>query len=173
MKIAITGDTHGNQQIIRKMVSMAPPAEMWLHTGDYSKDANFLEQIAKLPVINVSGNGDLYDKSANPDEIFELEGFNIWLTHGHKYFRHGEVSELAWWSKRLETNIVIYGHTHIPMFKWYGDVLLVNPGSPALPRGGSDPCFAVLNLQQGKKPEIEFITLQENKRTSLFSFDNL
>lgn len=173
MKIGITGDTHGNQQAIRQIIAVTPAVELWLHTGDYSKDANFLETITKLPVIKVGGNGDINDKTVNPDEIFELEGHNIWLTHGHKYFRYGQVSELAWWAGRLETDIVVYGHTHVPMFKWYGDVLLINPGSPALPRNGSKPCFAVLTLQKGRKPEVEFIELPMREPSLFSAFNNI
>ena len=58
MKIGITGDTHGNQQIIRKIIQETPPVEMWLHTGDYSQDAYLLESMSGLPVIKVAGNCD-------------------------------------------------------------------------------------------------------------------
>ena len=95
MKIGIIGDTHGSQQAIRKAIQLLPPVELLLHTGDYAPDANLLETLTGLPVIKVSGNCDS-PTSANPDEIFEKEGFNIWLTHGHKYFHHGEIGELAW-----------------------------------------------------------------------------
>lgn len=169
MKIGIIGDTHGSQQAIRKAVQLMPPVELLLHTGDYAPDANVLETLTGLPVIKVTGNCDR-DGLANPDEIFEREGFNIWLTHGHKYFHYGEVGELAWWANRLEANIVVYGHTHMPMAKWYGDVLLINPGSPARPRGGSKPSFAVLTLNEGEKPQVELIELpvEEPKVFSAF-----
>ncbi len=158
MRIGITGDTHGSKQTILKIVQYMLPLDLWLHTGDYSPDADLLEKLTEVPVIRVNGNCDR-DGLAKPDEMLEHEGFNIWLTHGHRYFHHNEVSELAWWARRLEANIVVYGHTHVPMAKWYGDVLLVNPGSPARPRGGSKPSFAVLTLQEGEKPQVEFIEL--------------
>lgn len=159
MKIGITGDTHGSQQTIRQILQLTPPVELWLHTGDYSQDANLLAALSGIPVIKVAGNCDLPEGRANPDEIFMQEGFNIWLTHGHRYFHHNNVAELAWWAAKLEANIVVYGHTHVPMAKWYGDVLLVNPGSPVQPRGGSAPSFAVLTLQEGMRPEVEHIEL--------------
>lgn len=170
MKIGITGDTHGNQQIIRKIIQETPPVEMWLHTGDYSQDAYLLESMSGLPVIKVAGNCDRGGSNANPDEIFPLEGFKIWLTHGHRYFHHQEVAELAWWANRLEADIVVFGHTHIPLAKWYGDKLLVNPGSPVQPRGGSQPSFAVLTLQEGIKPQVDFINLQVDTGRFLFNF---
>ena len=169
MRIAIIGDTHGSQQAIRKAVQLLPPVELILHTGDYAPDANLLETLTGLPVIKVSGNCDR-DGAANPDEIFEKEGYNIWLTHGHRYFHHNDVAELAWWAGRLETNIVVYGHTHVPMAKWYGDVFLVNPGSPIRPRGGSKPSFAVLTLNEGEKPHVEFIEVILENTTPYIPF---
>ena len=50
----------------------------------------------------------------------------------------------------------VFGHTHVPLCEYYGDALLINPGSPSRPRGGSKPCFAVLTLQKGATPEVEF-----------------
>lgn len=170
MRIGITGDTHGRQQIIRKIIQEAPPVEMWLHTGDYSQDGNLLENLSALPVIKVAGNCDGVSGRANPDEIFPLEGFNIWLTHGHRYFHYREVGELAWWAKKLEADIAVFGHTHVPMCKWFGETLLINPGSPVQPRGGSEPSFAVLTLQEGKKPQVEFIKLQIEQEKMLFNF---
>ena len=167
MKIGITGDTHGSQRAMRQIAQLTPPVELWLHTGDHSADANFLETLTGIPVIRVEGNCD-HDGLAKPDEFLEREGFSLWLTHGHKYFHYQEVSELVWWAHQLEARIVIYGHTHIPMNKWYGDVLLLNPGSPSRPRGGSKPCFAVLTLQEGKQPQVEFIELPQNEQNRLF-----
>ena len=159
MKIGIMGDTHGDTQVIRKILQMAPPVEMWLHTGDHAQDAYLLEKLAMVPVTKVLGNCDYDSKLANIDEIFSLEGVKIWLTHGHRYMGHTRIGELAWWAKQLEVDMVVYGHTHIPMNKYYGDKLLVNPGSPSRPRGGSKPSFAILTLKEGQTPEIELIEL--------------
>lgn len=159
MKIGIMGDTHGDTQVIRKILQMAPPVEMWLHTGDHAEDAYLLEKLAMVPVIKALGNCDYDPKLANIDEIFAYEGYKIWLTHGHRYMGHTRIGELAWWAKQLEVDIVVYGHTHIPMNEYYGDKLLVNPGSPSRPRGGSKPSFAIMTLNAGQEPKVEHIEL--------------
>lgn len=170
MKIGITGDTHGDIACLRKLVQLAPPVEQWLHTGDYAKDAAVLGKLSGLPLLKVLGNCDYDSQEANIDEIFVVEGFKIWLTHGHRYMGHTHIEELVWWAKQLEVDLVIYGHTHIPMCKYYGDKLLINPGSPARPRGGSKPSFAVLTLKQGMKPVVEFIELPEREKKYLGVF---
>lgn len=163
MKLGIIGDTHGSQQAIRRALHKAPPVEQWLHTGDHAQDALLLEQQTGLTVTKVLGNCDPLNETANVDEILVIEGFRIWLTHGHRYMGHTHIEELVWWAKKLEVDIVVYGHTHVPMNSYYGDILLVNPGSPARPRGGSAPSFAVLTLKEGQKPQVEFIELEMEK----------
>lgn len=159
MRIGITGDTHRKVQAIRQIVRMAPPVEMWLHTGDHAADANLLHSLSGLPVTSVTGNCDYVREAFRPDELLELEGFHIWLTHGHKYIDRHEAADMAWWARQLGADIAVYGHTHVPKNEYYGDTLLLNPGSPCRPRGGSQPCFAVLTLNAGEKPQAEFICL--------------
>lgn len=171
MKIGITGDTHRNTQAIRQIISMVPPVEMWLHTGDHAADANLLHNLSGLPVTSVTGNCDYIRDAAKPDELLEIEGFHIWLTHGHKYIGHHEAADMAWWGRQLGADIIVYGHTHVPRNEYYGDILLLNPGSPCRPRGGSQPSFAVLTLTAGAKPEAEFFSLPAaEKERSLFRF---
>lgn len=159
MKIGITGDTHGNTQAIRKILQSTPPVDLWLHTGDYATDANLLQAATSIKTVRVRGNCDLIDDGARFDEYLELEGYKIWLTHGHRYIERSVQADLGYWAHQLGQDIVVYGHTHVPMCEQYADTLLVNPGSPARPRGGSAACFAVLTLQAGQEPRVEFIKL--------------
>ena len=171
MRLGITGDTHGDMQAVRRLLAAAPPVDKWLHTGDYASDANLLQRLTGLPVLRVLGNCDgapSEDAPANVDEIFVEEGWRLWLTHGHRYMGHTRIQELPWWAKQLEVDIVIFGHTHVPLCEYYGDTLLLNPGSPARPRGGSRPSFAVLTLQQGQKPQVEFFELPLPERGFAF-----
>lgn len=159
MKIGITGDTHGSTQAIRRILQLTPPVELWLHTGDYAADGNLLNNMSGVPVISVRGNCDLLDSDVKPDELLELEGFKVWLTHGHKYIERNVQADLGYWAHQLGQELVVFGHTHVPMCEHYTDTLLINPGSPSRPRGGSEASFAVLTLDKGKTPQVEFIKL--------------
>ena len=162
MKIGITGDTHGHIQAIRKLLLCVEPVDYWFHTGDYSQDSRILSQETKLPVLAVQGNCDPALNKANVDEFITLEDRRIWLTHGHKYMRGYNEEELAWWGKKLETDIVVFGHTHVPFVKWFGEILLVNPGSLVLPRGDKGPTYGIMTLKKGQKPTVEIKEL-DNK----------
>jgi len=159
MRIGLVSDTHSNVQVLRKIVQQAPPVELWLHAGDHWQEANVLAQLSGLKVIAVQGNTDSKSETIKLDEYLELEGFKVWLTHGHRYIEGDVKSSLGFWAKQLDQDICVYGHTHIPMCEYYGDNLLINPGSPARPRGGSEPSFAVLTLNAGEKPVVEFYTI--------------
>lgn len=156
MRIGITGDTHGSAQAIRRILQQTPPIELWLHTGDYAADANRLHDATGIKTVRVRGNCDLLDDGSLFDEYLEIEGYKIWLTHGHRYIERNVQADLGYWAKQLGQDIVVFGHTHVPMAEYYAETLLVNPGSPSRPRGGSEPCFAVLTLQAGQIPQVEF-----------------
>ena len=40
-------------------------------------------------------------------------------------------------------NVMLNGHTHIPLAKEQDGVIFVNPGSVALPRGGYEPSYCM------------------------------
>lgn len=159
MKLGITGDTHGNIQAVRRILQKTSPVDLWLHTGDYAADANILYNGTGIETVCVRGNCDLIDDDNKIDEFLEFEGYKIWLTHGHRYIADNIKADLGYWAKQLGQNIVIYGHTHVPMFEYYAETILINPGSPTRPRGGSKSCFAILTLQKNLSPQVEFIEL--------------
>ena len=159
MKIGIAGDTHGHIKAIRQLLAVVEPVDYWLHTGDYSQDARFLAAESGLPMLTVAGNCDKKEGRGNVDEFLVLEGQRIWLTHGNRYMKGYQVEELAWWARKLEVDIVVFGHTHVPLVKWFGHILLVNPGSLALPRSAEGPTYVILSLQEGHRPEAKIFSL--------------
>lgn len=160
MKIGIISDTHGSVASIRKVLAAAPPVECWIHCGDYAMDGNALHNMTNQTVYAVSGNCDVMrgPVEAKPDCFMEIEGFKLWVTHGHLYMGETrQISELAWWGQSMEQDIVIFGHTHVPVFKQVSGIWLLNPGSPARPRGKGRAGFSVLTLNRGQMPAVEFM----------------
>ena len=111
MRIGITGDTHGSAQAIRRILQQTPPIELWLHTGDYAADANRLHDATGIKTVRVRGNCDLLDDGSKFDEYLEIEGYKIWLTHGHRYIERNVQADLGYWAKQLGQDIVVFGHT--------------------------------------------------------------
>ncbi|MBM6986131.1 MAG: metallophosphoesterase [Acidaminococcaceae bacterium] len=162
MKIGIISDTHGDAASIRKVLAVTPPVERWIHCGDFADDANLLEQATGLPVCRVCGNCDALHGpvTAKPDAFLEWEGCKVWVTHGNLYVGDArDINQLFWWARKLEQDIVIFGHIHRPVFEEQDGVWIVNPGSPSRPRDGSRAGFAVLTLSKGRKPRVDFYTV--------------
>lgn len=57
----------------------------------------------------------------------------------------------------MGVEVLITGHTHWPFIKEVGDVLLLNPGSPTVPRL-SDPSVMLLEIEN-KKIDAEIIKI--------------
>ena len=144
---------------MRKLLSVTPPVDLWLHTGDHAEDANLLQNLTGIQTVSVRGNCDFFANDTKVDEFLVLEDYKLWLTHGHKYIQWKVTADFGYWAKALDQDIVVFGHTHVPLCEYYGDTLLINPGSPSRPRGGSNPSFAVLTLQKGATPEVEFFKI--------------
>ena len=117
----------------------------------------------KERIVAVRGNCDaeidlmmLNFPIENEYKVVEDCGFYLFLSHGHIFvpecfpknaLESIESTGLATTDKRPDSpkpqiDIYFYGHTHIwKLEKNFRDVLLVNPGSTSLPKGGNPPTF--------------------------------
>ncbi len=158
MKIGVISDTHNPS------VGVLPPPEVAiafqgvdviLHAGDIYVPSclDWLEAIA--PVYAVEMEADAHFKEdhrvVNKTRVLHLEGHTIGLTHDLLVPGMAqEITEYSPLSKHfppdadlstaLETvfhaavDIVIFGHTHYAIVEEYQGILMVNPGSPSLPK---------------------------------------
>lgn len=147
MKILIISDSHGDILKFYELMSEEKP-DMVFWTGDYSSDGEECSfAYPEIPFYIVRGNCDIYEENFNDNEIVEVEGKKILLTHGHLYNVKKEKFTLEKYAKTLEVDIVSFGHTHIPYFKDEDGIKFFNPG--ALKDGN----YGILNLTGDK---IEF-----------------
>lgn len=145
MKIGVMSDSHGDLAAIRQGVNQIPDADMWLHAGDCSQDAEYLRSLVTVPVLAAKGNCDGHT-AAKIDEFLEVEERKIWLTHGHRYGVKQGTQDLVEWGKDYEIDIIIYGHTHKADNRWCEGILLFNPGSSY----GGQPSWGVLEIYNGQ-----------------------
>lgn len=132
MRILVISDTHRNIDSLTSVMEDQKP-DLILHLGDNVEDGEMISRIYGLETIIVRGNGDFNQDYPN-DRVLDLAGKRIFMTHGHRYsVRNGHMSL---YYKSLETgaDIVLYGHTHIPVNLREKDLIIMNPGSPSLPR---------------------------------------
>lgn len=146
MRIGVVSDTHGEEWALAACMVAAGPVDAWFHLGDYVSDAQALQAQGK-PVYSVCGNMDAL--ATGPRErVVELGGKRFFLCHGHSYGVKSGLLRLTLRARELGCQAALFGHTHIPFLDEEGDILLLNPGSPSFPRGGSKRCMGLLMLAE-------------------------
>ena len=64
----------------------------------------------------------------------DINGYNAHLEHGHHIdLYHGNA------------NLILQGHTHIPVLEKINDVIYLNPGSITIPKGGNPKTYAIID----------------------------
>lgn len=149
MKVLVVSDTHKKNDDYFKLVERHKP-DLVIHCGDSEGSEYALTECADCPVQIVLGNNDFF--SYLPREVeLTLEGFKIWVTHGHNYYVSMGSELLKREALARGADIVLYGHTHRPVVDKSGSVIAVNPGSLSYPRQeGHKPSYVIMELKEGK-----------------------
>lgn len=155
MKILIVSDTHGRNSGIEEAIEREKPFARIIHLGDAEGYEDYIEELAGCPLEVVAGNNDRF--SYLPKEKTLLIGdLNIFITHGHYYCVNAGCDGIRREGVRRGADIVMFGHTHMPLIREEGKITLINPGSLSYPRQpGRKPSYIVMETAQGKKPEFE------------------
>ena len=158
MKIGIISDTHG--KIPTAIFDVFEGVEQIWHAGDIGgiDVINELETIA--PVTAVHGNMDQFPivSKFSTQEIIEISNNNIFLTHQHITENFRRLTDKDW-SFDLNFEMIICGHTHIPMAKRFKSVLYFNPGSAVHSRYNGKPSVGYLSIKDDGSITTEIIFL--------------
>ena len=137
MLIGLISDTHIPDRarvIPEKVLTSFKDVDLIIHAGDLTttRVIDELEEIA--PVIAIQGNMDRVAGLKLPNaKVIEAEGVKIGVVHGEVYPR-GDTQQLLYLARQLDVKILVSGHSHQPKIEQVEDVLLLNPGSPIVPR---------------------------------------
>ena len=146
-RILVMSDTHGQKAMISAAVARAGEVDMCIHLGDYTQDVKALRKLAGKPVWAVRGNCDLTKDM--PEELCIIaEGLTVLLVHGHRYGVKHSLLRLGLHGLEEDANLVLFGHTHVPVEEFYEGVMLYNPGSLGEPRG-KKPSFGIVTADAG------------------------
>lgn len=137
MKYLIVSDSHGIykklMEVIVKVSTKDSPITAMFHVGDLGCSLSRMEEIAECPVYAVSGNCDFSDE-LDDEKIAIIEGHRIAMCHGHRHGVKNNLELLITWGMRQEVEMIMFGHTHIPVLLYEQGMTLVNPGSISMPR---------------------------------------
>lgn len=164
MKIGLISDTHIPDRLSllpENVIKAFEGVDLILHAGDVT-DYEVIEKLEKIaPVLAVEGNMDRrFGRVDLPkSRIIKAENQKIGILHGDRLLR-GDMEQLAYNAMEMGVNILISGHTHIPHAEKIKDIILINPGSPTVPRSG-ERTVATLEINSDKV-EIEFVKVWKN-----------
>ncbi len=153
MLIGLISDTHG---LLRPEVHEAlAGVELILHAGDVCSDT-ILDELALIaPVRAVYGNcDDPWMPGLSQEFTMELGGLRVHVSHGHEIGRPKPRQIAA----AYDADVIVYGHTHIPVVERVGRTLVVNPGS-AGPRQAASPVTVARLTIDGGKAEAALVHL--------------
>ena len=137
MLIGLISDTHipDRARILpQNVIDAFSDVDLILHAGDLTSP-KVIEELEELaPVIAVQGNMDRANGILLPKaKVIEAEDLKIGLIHGEVYPR-ADTQQLLYLAKELDVDILVSGHSHQPKIEQDEGILLLNPGSPIVPR---------------------------------------
>ena len=118
-----------------------------IHAGDIGPYKLVLDMEAIAPTTAVLGNTD-GDMPINESAVVTLDGKKFFVQH--IVDPHRLQASLRERLKRIEPDVVVFGHTHMPFCETLGGVLFLNPGSVTQPRGDYRPSMILLTIDHGK-----------------------
>ena len=163
VEIVVLGDTHALtfKELPKEMLKAIRRADYVIHVGDYTSK-NVLDGLIRLKgqqFKGVYGNTDpqAIRNIVPSKQIFEIKGKRIGITHPavgglEKYTLKRAMANF----KNKNVDVIIYGHTHEPVIKNQGNLLLVNPGKGYL-EDSQLASFGIITIDKEIKSKIQKI----------------
>lgn len=159
MKLLIVSDIHGSFYYAKKILGILEQekpdkiillGDLYYHgprnplpEGYNPMEVSNLLNSLKDRILAIKGNCDaevdemISEFKFNENIQTNINGFNIFFTHGHKY----NIENLP------DTNfdIMIYGHFHTGFIKRQNSKFFVNPGSISIPKDNTKNSYLILD----------------------------
>lgn len=160
MKIIVISDTHmpkKGTQLPSRLIQELKTAAFIIHAGDWSSMEVYDTLRKYAPVKGVYGNieSEKIVEKLPSKELLTINGFRIGVVHGHG---EKKTTERRAFDAFLDDDVdaIIFGHSHIPLLRYFKKVLLLNPGSPTDKRTQPYYSFAILQIDDEIKAEFIF-----------------
>jgi putative phosphoesterase len=160
LRVALIADTHlprGDRELPSRCVEEIAAADLLLHAGDIRTE----ETLAWLrtlgpPVQAVRGNVDSPQLAKSlPEEVsVELEGVVVSMLHDAGPAK-GRLARMH--NRFPESDVVLFGHSHMPVHEERDGFQIFNPGSPTERRRAPTHTMGIAEIGNG---EIELRHLE-------------
>jgi len=162
MKIGVISDTHipaRAKRLPEQLLSALKGVDRIIHAGDVLNLPTLKELESIAETTAVRGNMDYPEiQKLLPEKVvLEMEGYRIGMTHGigSPHFLGRRLL------KRFENDnidVLVFGHSHVPLSEKEGEVLLFNPGSPTDMLFSPFRSYGIITL--GQTLEADIIVLE-------------
>ena len=151
MKALIFSDSHNSVWLMNELTEKyISKINCILHLGDCTEDMDDIRvKYPSLPIYQIRGNND-YDSLYPAEKTITLGEKRIYMTHGHRQKVYYNTDTLYYTAAQEQADIALFGHTHVPYLENEGGIMIMNPGSITLPRGGFNRTFAFITIENGK-----------------------
>ena len=157
MRLGIISDTHG---LLRPEVfRVFSKVDYILHAGDIGSVELITELESLAPLYAVWGNTDGPDLRRVLPEVIQmrLEGFDFLVVHGHQL---GSPTPEGLHQRWPDAEVIIYGHTHMPLLETVDQVVTVmNPGGAGARRFDLPASVGIMELEPGIPPRARLVPL--------------
>ena len=145
------------KEIPQKVIDTFKDVDLILHAGDLTS-MEVIEELEKIaPVMAIQGNMDRVNGIDLPKaRVIKAEDLRIGLVHGEVYPR-ADTQQLLYLARQLDADILVSGHSHQPKIEQIEGILLLNPGSPIVPRL-ADRTVMLLEINK-KEVDVEIIKI--------------
>lgn len=148
MYIVVLSDTHipkKAKKIPDVMKTDLQKADLIIHAGDWQTPALAAELKEFAPLEGVTGNVDneemqfMFPKTKK----LELDGYQIGIAHGDGKGKTTEKRAFEAFSK-TDIDLLIFGHSHIPVLYEKEGLIIFNPGSPTDKRRQTQYSYGII-----------------------------
>lgn len=156
MKALVISDSHGAVDHMKALMQLAETSirpDALIYCGDGLADV--LPHQKAFPFLwAVRGNCDVYPRPDIPlDRTERLGGVWVYVAHGHSLRVKQGLLGMHYRAQEVGAAVACFGHTHQPVARWEGGILLLNPGALR------DGRYAVLHIEPQGDIRAELLDL--------------
>ncbi|SEW15170.1 metallophosphoesterase [Halobacterium jilantaiense] len=153
--IAVLSDTHSENghALAGRAADAVADADEVLHAGDFTTETAldaFHDAADRLHAVHGNADSPAVRDRLPAARTVEVAGVRVALTHR----RDGGELGLSMFGRERGADLVVSGHTHAPTTKETEDVVLLNPGSHADPRGNPEAHAELYPSDRGVRGEL-------------------
>ena len=153
MRVVVLADTHAPRRwrvCPPRVAEQLRGADLILHAGDVCTVSVLAELAEYAPVVAVLGNNDEPDVAAwgaAETAELDLEGLSVAMVHDSG----ATTGRLVRMRRRFPAaDLVVFGHSHIPLDESGPALRIFNPGSPTDRRRQPQGTLGVLQIDSGR-----------------------